>query len=174
MDNLNYLENIEKSPGIVELQNVRYVGFWARFAAQLIDTIICLMIFAIPYAVMMVFELIYNWSSDDPSEIFMIASTAVAVLVFWLYESIFISSKYMATPGMMLLKIKVTDEESNRVSFKSATIRNIFKVWISIILGSYFMAWLILICFISPLVIPFTSKKQAIHDFLANTVVVYA
>lgn len=174
MESLNYLENLEKSPGIVELPNVKYVGFWVRFVAQLIDTIVCLVIFAIPYTVMMVFELIFYWSSDDPSEIFMIASTVVAVLVFWLYESIFISSKYMATPGKMLLKIKVADEEGNRVSFKSATIRNIIKVEIGIILGGYFMAVLILICFLSPLVIPFTSKKQAIHDFIANTVVVYA
>jgi uncharacterized RDD family membrane protein YckC len=171
MDSLGYLE---KNPGTVDEVKVRYAGFWIRFAAFLVDVIICSAIYLIPYFILMALELYFNWSSDDPSEALVIFSIILAVIVFWLYESLFLSSRYMATPGKMLFKLKVTDMTGNRVSFQNASSRSFVKFCISIICAYFLDALPVLIIFmISPAFILFNPKKMALYDTIANTIVVY-
>ena len=78
----------------------------------------------------------------------------------WLYYALFESSKYGGTLGKMAVGIKVTDIEGRRVSFARATGRYFARIVTNMtLLIGYIMAG-------------FTEKKQALHDILANCLVV--
>ncbi len=62
--------------------------------------------------------------------------------------------------GKMAMKIYVTDLDGGRISFGTATIRHLCKI---------VSAFVLMIGFIMA---GFTARKQALHDMLANTLVV--
>lgn len=78
-----------------------------------------------------------------------------------IYKPFFESSRLQATPGKALLGLRVESIDGQRISFRTAMIRY-FMSFISsaILLIGYLMAL-------------FTSRKQCLHDMVANTVVVY-
>ena len=78
----------------------------------------------------------------------------------WLYEAFMMSSEWQATVGKRVMSIVVTDLGGGRISFGRATGRHFAK---------YLSAFLLGIGFIMA---AFTSKKQALHDIIADTVVV--
>jgi uncharacterized RDD family membrane protein YckC len=78
----------------------------------------------------------------------------------WIYEAIMLSSEQQATLGKMAMGIMVTDLAGRRITFARATGRH-FAKWISaLILGIGF------------LMAAFSEKKQALHDMMAETLVV--
>lgn len=77
----------------------------------------------------------------------------------WLYFALFQSGPRQATPGKMIVGVKVTDMEGNRIDFTKATIRYFSKIISGIIL------------MIGYLIAAFTEKRQALHDLLAGTLV---
>lgn len=81
-------------------------------------------------------------------------------LLWWLYFALMESSSKQATLGKMLLGIIVTDLNNNRISFGKASGRYWGKLISIIILGiGFIMAGT-------------TSKKQALHDKMAGTLVI--
>ena len=71
-----------------------------------------------------------------------------------------LSSEKQATVGKMVLGMVVTDVNGGRISFGRATGRH-FAKWLSaLILGIGF------------LMAAFTERKQALHDMIADTLVV--
>ena len=70
------------------------------------------------------------------------------------------SSKWQATIGKKLLKIKVTTMEGRRIGFIRATVRYIVMFGLSSI---FFIGYLLAL---------FTPRRQALHDLIARTVVV--
>jgi serine phosphatase RsbU (regulator of sigma subunit) len=78
------------------------------------------------------------------------------LIVPWIYSAIMESSAKQATLGKMALGIVVTDLEGKRISFIKATGRHFCKIIsiLSLFIG-FFMAG-------------FTKQKQALHDKLAN------
>ncbi len=140
---------------------MRYAGFWIRVVAYIIDAFIL-------STVMILIGTIWSLGSDD-STIDLIATIAqsgmVAFISFflnWLYYAILESSEYQATLGKKLLGLHVTDEFGRRISFGRATGRYFSKLISSLILGiGYIMA-------------AFTDRKQALHDKIASTLVIYA
>jgi len=85
---------------------------------------------------------------------------AINIAAVMLYWGLFESSPLQATPGKMVLRIKVTDIEGNRISFWRAVGRYFSKIVSGLILG------------IGYLMIAFTEKKQGLHDIMAGTLVV--
>jgi len=78
----------------------------------------------------------------------------------WLYYALMESSKHQATIGKLALGLKVTDMNGQRISFARATGRYFGKIISGmILLIGYIMAG-------------FTEKKQALHDIMANCLVV--
>jgi uncharacterized RDD family membrane protein YckC len=75
------------------------------------------------------------------------------------YFVLFESSSKQATPGKMVLKIVVTDENGRRISLARAFGRNLARIIDSLFLIGY------IIC-------GFTARRQTVHDLLANTLVV--
>ncbi|WP_428897657.1 putative membrane protein YckC [Parelusimicrobium proximum] len=83
------------------------------------------------------------------------------LLVYWLYSAYFESSKSQATPGKMVLSLKVVDENGQRISFARASGRFVGKFLTSII----WILFVVILC---------NDKKQALHDMAAKTYVVEA
>jgi len=78
----------------------------------------------------------------------------------WIYEAWMMSSEWQATVGKRALGIKVTGLDGGRISFARATGRHFAKyISICLLFGGYIMA-------------AFTAKKQALHDMIAETLVV--
>ena len=80
--------------------------------------------------------------------------------VWFFYAPVLESSELRATLGKRLLGIQVTDVAGGRISLKAALIRNALK---------FISSALVFIGFFLAL---FTEKKQALHDLLADTLVV--
>jgi uncharacterized RDD family membrane protein YckC len=121
---------------------VTYAGFWKRVAALLIDSVVVSAATGILTAVTFGMA----WFS--------------IFLLPWVYEAIMLSSEKQATVGKMVLGIVVTDINGGPISFARATGRH-FAKWLSaLILGIGF------------LMAAFTEKKQALHDMIADTLVV--
>jgi hypothetical protein len=79
----------------------------------------------------------------------------------WLYFALFESSKSQATPGKMAMGIKVVDDVGQRVGFGRATGRYFGKIVSGLILN------------IGYLLAGWTARKQALHDMMASTLVVF-
>lgn len=133
----------------------QYVGFWTRFGASIIDTIILIMItFPILFLIyggeyFYGGEMILGWPDFIVSYVFPI----LAIILFWVYKS--------ATPGKIALLAKIVDEKTgNKPSIKQSVIRYI-GYYVSLIpLGLGFF-WVAL-----------DAKKQGWHDKMAGTVVI--
>lgn len=78
----------------------------------------------------------------------------------WLYEAFMMSSEWQATVGKRVMSIVVTDTEGKRISFARATGRHFAK---------YISVFLLGIGFI---IAAFTAKRQALHDMIAETLVI--
>lgn len=132
--------------------NVKYAGLGIRSLATFIDLIIIISILLIPE--MLLFS--FNFSDLDLN-IYRIF-TGLGIWIF--YHTAFESSYYKATPGKMVLKIKVINLNGKSMSVLRATFRCL-SVFISIIpfgLG----IWYILS----------DSKKQGWHDLIAGSLVI--
>lgn len=123
-----------------------YAGFWKRVAAYLIDIVILSPA---------IFILALVEQIDGYFAIGILAST----LTWWLYFALFESRDWQATPGKRLLNIRVTNLDGERITFLRATARHFAKYLSGLILG------------IGYLMVAFTQKKQALHDIIADTLV---
>lgn len=120
-----------------------YAGFWKRFFAIIIDSVIIALVGAVIGAII---GKAYRVQTD--------------FVINWLYFTLFECSTKQATIGKMLIGIMVTDLEGRRLSFWRANARYWTKVFSALIIGiGYIMAG-------------FTKRKQALHDIIANTLVV--
>lgn len=135
-----------------------YAGFWRRFFAYIIDMVILW----VPFGPLYYFTYIAPvWQLSMPEQFAMSALVNLIMMTTpLLYSIVFESSKLQATPGKLVLGIKVTDMEGNRLTFWKATARTVCKFISGLtILVGYMMA-------------AFTTRKQALHDKLSNTLVV--
>ena len=134
-----------------------YAEFWKRAVAWFID-----------YAMFSILGSIvwYVLKLPIPEHVtpifggtWVIFTNPLGIIIGWLYFALMESSEKQATLGKMAVKIKVTDMSGNRISFGKATGRYFGKIISGLILGiGYFMAG-------------FTPQKQALHDKMANCLV---
>ena len=126
-----------------------YAGFWKRFVALIIDNIL-LMIILIPAGIFV------GLKSGPTSDYAGLTLTAIWVCYFALLES----SPWQATLGKKALGIKVVDKNGNKITFLRALGRNAGKIVSSAILEIGFI------------MAAFTQQKQALHDIMADCLVV--
>ncbi|KAA3436040.1 RDD family protein [Rufibacter hautae] len=144
-------------------QPVVYAGFWIRFVAWIIDAVAL----AIPnWIITTVFlagtAVVTDELESNPFAIFaaMSSSFMITFVLSLLYKSILESSSWQATLGKRALNLKVTDEQGKRISFSRSLGRSVATYLSGAIMAiGYIMA-------------AFTSRKQALHDKLAGTLVV--
>jgi uncharacterized RDD family membrane protein YckC len=143
-----------------EAQTVTYAGFWKRFVAYIIDGIV---INIATLVVGLIFGMNVWARAIAPGGIPSGRAggySVVVIVVVWLYYTLLESSVHQATVGKMALGIVVTDKRGGRISWGQANARYWSKILSALIL---------LIGFIMA---GFTQKKQALHDIIADTLVV--
>lgn len=129
-------------------QPFQYAGFWLRFLALVIDSLIFMLT-----GVILGFIVGTAGGSAKSLDI-------PLLIVNWLYYALMESSHKQATIGKIVLGISVTDLSGNRISFGRATGRYFAKIISGVILS------------IGYIIAAFTAKKQALHDIIASTVVI--
>lgn len=133
---------------------MQYAGFWVRFWAQIIDSIIWTPLLILVY-LKFTFDAILMGAGQSLAFLYFLLS----VLTPWLYCALFEAGKWQATPGKRLLGVYVTDLNGQRISFGRASGRYFSKFISSLIFGiGYIIAGL-------------TQNKQALHDKIASTLV---
>jgi uncharacterized RDD family membrane protein YckC len=120
-----------------------YASFWKRLVAVFIDAAI------ITVGTGLLITITFG------------GGAVFGIVVHWLYEAGMISSQSRATVGKRLLGIVVTDTNGERISFARASGRHFAK---------YLSAFLL---FVGYIIAAFTTKKQALHDLIAETVVLH-
>jgi len=129
-----------------------YAGFWKRAAAFLIDLII---IFTLDVIVWFLLGFRYSdWTGGAKD-----TGMLVGVVIAWIYFAGFESSAKQATLGKMVLRIKVTDMEGNRIGFGTATWRHFGRI---VSAGIFFIGYIM---------VAFNKKKQGLHDLIAGSLV---
>jgi uncharacterized RDD family membrane protein YckC len=129
-------------PAVSTATGASYASVWVRLVALVIDAIIVAVASGLVTA----------------------GTFGVGVVVTfvgpWLYEAFMLSSEWQATVGKRAMNIVVTGMDGKRISFARATGRHFAKYLSAFILGiGFIMAF-------------FTAKKQALHDLIADTLVI--
>ncbi len=143
-----------------------YAGFWIRFLAVLIDTVVLLFIM-LPI-VALIYGVNYNstelsvqnmsyWASSFSIEgtenlLLNYLFPALIVLLFWIYKS--------ATPGKMITKLTIVDAKTGK---KPRLFQFLLRY------AGYFLSSIFLLGFIWA---AFDKRKQGWHDKIARTVVI--
>jgi uncharacterized RDD family membrane protein YckC len=146
-----------------------YGGFWLRFVAWIIDSIVLQIVFSFvmfPFvAATGLRSVLTNRPPQTPEELLVFFSMfskiiLISVVASWLYFALMESSPWQATLGKKALGLEVTDLDGRRISFPRATGRYFGKIVSSFILMiGYIMAG-------------FTERKQALHDMMAGCLVI--
>ena len=137
------------------MDDYEYAGFWMRFLATMIDSILILII-TIPVLTAMYGDA--YWTSEQMyfgigDILINYLFPAVAVIVFWVYRS--------ATPGKMALKLKIVDANSGEKPSVMQFVGRYFAYFVSMLPLCLGYFW-----------IGFDEKKQGWHDKLTKTVVI--
>jgi uncharacterized RDD family membrane protein YckC len=135
-----------------------YVGFWKRLLAFVIDMLI-MMIVILPALVALYGR---EYLSRDPAAGFagfwdfaiQVILPAVAVILFWRYGG--------ATPGKMAISAKIVDAQSGGPPSTARLVARYFAYIISTLPLFLGFVW-----------IAIDRRKQAWHDKIAGTLVIY-
>ena len=144
-------------------------GFWIRFVAYLLDAFIVSIAAGIIVAIFIAIILLSgrtlrsttatNSSLHHRQSIVMVLAL---IVINWLYEALMTSSPRGATLGKQALGLRIVRADGAQLSFGRATARHFLKVMITPLVPlaiGYLMA-------------AFTARKRALHDFLADTLVI--
>lgn len=140
-----------------------YAGFWRRAMAYIIDGVI---VSAILFLIGIVSQTFIE-STGAGFDIYdeygglqeQMSYGIITALVSWLYFALSESSSQKATLGKRSIGLIVTDMEKQQISFGRASVR----YWSKILSNMIFM--------IGYLMAAFTARKQALHDMIADTLV---
>lgn len=134
-----------------------YAGFWIRVLATLIDSLLFAVI-TVPILVWVsTGGLPAAWGVQVPLVVDILIAYVlppIAVVLFWVYQS--------ATPGKMMLGMRILDAQTGAAPSAGQCIGRYFAYIVStlpLLLGFIWVA--------------FDDRKQAWHDKLAGTVVVW-
>jgi uncharacterized RDD family membrane protein YckC len=160
-------------PQITTVALEDYAGFWKRLGAWIIDYVILLVpitIIALNMGATAAFEHFLTQiqggtlpalAATEYAKAVRPASLAALVLGF-VYYVIFEASKWQATPGKMLVGLRVTDLDGRRLGIGRSLARNAVR------LVNVITALIPVICYLA---VAWTARKQGLHDMLAKTLV---
>jgi len=139
--------------------NKDYAGFWRRFFAYSIDSLI-LYVVGFSFGLLFGFFLAFNGVSTQYGGSYYLGGWSVGIAITVLYFWYFWSRHNGQTPGSKLLAIKVVREDGKEIDFGTSLIRCIgyFLAAFPLCLGFLWMLW--------------DHKKQGWQDKLAKTVVI--
>lgn len=141
--------------GIDPRAQMEYAGFWIRFVAKFVDSVIV----GVPgYALQFGAA---SFLQDDPN------MAMVAMLVGWLISfilqmaySVWLTGKYGATVGKMACGLRVVTPNGQKISYGVACGRFFAEILSGMIL------------YIGYIMVAFDDEKRALHDRICNTRVI--
>lgn len=142
-----------------------YAGFWLRFVAVIIDGLVLMIpnwvVNAVVATALGVGMLNPTGGQNlGPVFAYLGLSIVISMTMQWLYFAMMESSAHQATLGKMAMGIRVTSLRGERIGFAQASGRYFAKILSGLILNiGYIMA-------------AFTERKQALHDIMAECLVV--
>jgi uncharacterized RDD family membrane protein YckC len=142
------------TPGAVK--QVKYVGFWKRALATIIDTVILVVVIllvALPFYGAEYFRLSQEGKTIAFDVVVQVLMPAVAAILFWRYRG--------ATPGKMLISAKIVDANTFGPPSTGKLIGRYLAYIVSTVVLMLGFVW-----------IAFDRRKQSWHDKLAGTVVI--
>lgn len=142
--------------GLSQAVERRYAGFWIRLAAIVIDVFV---IMVVDFVFMGIPFILFLQGGDQE---FLDALMDIMAWLISISYFIYFTYKYNATLGKKAVGIMVIPENSEKLTLGRVIIRETIGKTISAI-----------ILYVGFIMAGFTSKKQALHDKLAGTVVVY-
>ncbi|MCK4608498.1 MAG: RDD family protein [Gammaproteobacteria bacterium] len=142
--------NINKTPS-----RRRYAGFWIRFAASMVDSLLALVI------ILPILKLVYGPEYfttpgfiKGPLDIALnYLLPFIIIVIFWVYKS--------ATPGKMLFNLIIVDAKTLQKPSTGQLIIRYLGYYVSTIPFCLGFVW-----------IAFDAKKQGWHDKIAKTLVI--
>lgn len=144
---------------------LRYAGFWVRWAAAILDgwiTGIAVSVFTAPLGFIMGFFAAASGDDHALVPIMMIVGVGIVSVGIVFAYYVFMTHRFGATLGKMAVGVRVCAEDGASLSLGKITLREtIGKFVSSIILNIGF------------LMAAFTERKRALHDMMAQSVVVY-
>lgn len=162
---MDYLEpNIQSAPPLAidttvvpstATENMKYAGFWIRFVAYIIDSLVSF-VFSAAITAILVFG--FKVTSFEGALKYLLQLIG---FIFWFFYYVFMTMKYQATLGKMAAGIIVIPEKSENLRWGQIIGREALK----------FISALIL--YIGFIMAGFTEKKQALHDKIAKTLVIH-
>ncbi|MCY4244035.1 MAG: RDD family protein [Gammaproteobacteria bacterium] len=142
--------------------DVEYAGFWVRVVATIVDTTLVMVITG--PVLWETYGEVYFLGDEyfhggppllyGPTDFLLgWVLPAAAVILFWVYKQ--------ATPGKMLLKVKIVDAQTGGKPSAGQCIGRYFAYFLSLIPLGLGLIW-----------VAFDKRKQGWHDKLAGTVVI--
>lgn len=147
---------------------VVYAGFWKRFAAYVIDSILVGIVGFILQMIIAGAMFGGMAAMSDPSQMFATGAGILGLLLMYVsplvlgavYFGFFHASANQASLGKMAVGIKVTDDAGEHISFWRG-----FGRYFGLILSSLPLG-------IGLIIAGFTDRKRALHDMICSTLVV--
>lgn len=139
----------------VEAAAFEYVGFWPRFTAFIVDSLLVIALlgpifFALYGKAYFTSLALHN---ETASVVINYVFPAIVVIIFWLYKS--------ATPGKMVVKAVIVDAKTLGKPAKWQLLVRYLGYYVSTIPLCLGLVW-----------VAVDEKKQGWHDKLAGTVVI--
>ena len=181
---------------IKTMENATYASFWSRAGAYFIDSILFIPFF------FLLFKAQLNFRNNEDF-IYLCLALHFSIGALSSIYRIFFTKKFNGTPGKLLCKFKIVRDDGLPITWGTAVKRELIIICISILYYLFFCSLLILnrhsintyvdateiysksiiskintiIMWVVYLIdygkINSSPKRQALHDKIANTVVVY-
>ncbi|MER2079401.1 RDD family protein [Psychrobacillus psychrotolerans] len=131
-------------------------GFWIRFWAYTVDILILASV-----GMLLIKPIFRLFSLDLNNPVWYAPFTLITAAIFYAYF-VLMTKLCSQTVGKMILGIKVISKDGGKLKWSTV----IFREWIGRLIS-------IVPLNIPYLVVAFTPKKQGVHDFIADTLVVH-
>lgn len=156
-----FVEPVARQTAIPVVGYSEHPGFWLRFAAHIIDTILVYIVvfvlaFGVGFAIGIAMVASGERNENAIRGVGSMVGAVIGIVGAWLYYALFESSSKQATPGKLACGFAVTDMNGNRISFGRATGRYFSMIFSALTLG------------VGYLMCAFTEKKQCLHDMIAG------
>lgn len=136
-----------------------YAGFWLRFGAKFVDSILLQIInFVFSFVIFMILGAALR---DNPENAMLVLAItyAVSFSIHIAYTTFFVGA-YGATPGKMACKIRIVNADGSKVSYGKAFGRSLAEM----------VTWFT--CTIGYLMSCFDDQKRSLHDRICDTRVI--
>ncbi|BFM10485.1 RDD family protein [Simiduia litorea] len=150
----------------LERTDPKYAGFWIRFVAFVIDSVVFGIGLAVPFYFLFDNPLVgFDYSAPVDQQMLVLTAfvqQSVAKGGVYLAIYIFCWMKFLGTPGKLVLNTQIVDAKTFApLSFGQSLIRYL----------GYFVS--IFTCFLGFIWVGIDAKKRGFHDLMAGSVVIY-